>query len=144
MYSADFDYHRARSLADAHRLLAAHPGAKLLAGGHSLIPLMKLRLAMPPAVIDIGRIQELRGISRSGDTIRIGALTTHAELAASADLQKSAVALAEAAAQSAATSPMPIPRPICRLSLLRSTPASPRSARKGRARFQPRTSSPES
>ena len=95
MYSADFDYHRARSLADAHRLLAAHPGAKLLAGGHSLIPLMKLRLAMPSAVIDIGRIQELRGISRSGDTIRIGALTTHAELAASADLQKSAAALAE-------------------------------------------------
>ena len=99
MYSADFDYHRARSLADAQRLLAAHPGAKLLAGGHSLIPLMKLRLAMPPAVIDIGRIPELRGISRSGDTIRIGALTTHAELAASADLQKSAAALAEAAAQ---------------------------------------------
>ena len=98
MYSADFDYHRARSLADAQRLLAAHPGAKLLAGGHSLIPLMKLRLAMPSAVIDIGRIQELRGISRSGDTIRIGALTTHAELAASADLQKSAAALAEAAA----------------------------------------------
>ena len=98
MYSADFDYHRARSLADAQRLLAAHPGAKLLAGGHSLIPLMKLRLATPPAVIDIGRIQELRGISRSGDTIRIGALTTHAELAASADLQKSAAALAEAAA----------------------------------------------
>jgi carbon-monoxide dehydrogenase medium subunit len=97
MYSADFDYHRARSLADAQRLLAAHPGAKLLAGGHSLIPLMKLRLAMPPAVIDIGRIQELRGISRSGDTIRIGALTTHAELAASVDLQKSAAALAEAA-----------------------------------------------
>ena len=99
MYSADFDYYRARSLADAQRLLAAHPGAKLLAGGHSLIPLMKLRLAMPPAVIDIGRIPELRGISRSGDTIRIGALTTHAELAASADLQKSAAALAEAAAQ---------------------------------------------
>ena len=98
MYSADFDYHRARSLADAQRLLAAHPGAKLLAGGHSLIPLMKLRLAMPPAVIDIGRIAELRGISRSGDTIRIGALTTHAELAASADLQKSAAALSEAAA----------------------------------------------
>jgi carbon-monoxide dehydrogenase medium subunit len=98
MYSADFDYHRARSLADAQRLLAAHPGAKLLAGGHSLIPLMKLRLATPPAVIDIGRIPELRGISRSGDTIRIGALTTHAELAASTDLQKSAAALAEAAA----------------------------------------------
>jgi carbon-monoxide dehydrogenase medium subunit len=97
MYSANFDYHRARSLADVHRLLAANPGAKLLAGGHSLIPLMKLRLAAPPAVVDIGRIAELRGIARSGDTIRIGALTTHAEIAASADVQKAAAALAEAA-----------------------------------------------
>jgi carbon-monoxide dehydrogenase medium subunit len=97
MYSANFDYHRARSLSDAQQLLAAHPGAKLLAGGHSLIPLMKLRLAAPPALIDIGRLSELRGISRSGDTIRIGALTTHAEIAASAELQKSAAALSEAA-----------------------------------------------
>src|SRR5499427_9039691 len=99
MYSADFDYHRARSLAEVHSLLAAHPDAKLLAGGHSLIPLMKLRLAAPSALIDIGRIPELRGISASGGTIRIGALTTHAELAASADLAKSAAALSEAAAQ---------------------------------------------
>jgi len=98
MYSADFDYHRARSLAEVHSLLAAHPDAKLLAGGHSLIPLMKLRLAAPSALIDIGRIPELRGISASGGTIRIGALTTHAELAASADLAKSAAALSEAAA----------------------------------------------
>ena len=97
MYSANFDYHRARSLSDAQQLLAAHPGAKLLAGGHSLIPLMKLRLAAPPALIDIGRIPELRGISRTGDTIRIGALTTHAEIAASVELQKSAAALSEAA-----------------------------------------------
>jgi carbon-monoxide dehydrogenase medium subunit len=97
MYSANFDYHRARTLSDAQRLLAANPGAKLLAGGHSLIPLMKLRLAAPPAVVDIGRIPELRGIARSGDGIRIGALTTHAEIAASADIQKSAAALAEAA-----------------------------------------------
>ena len=97
MYSANFDYHRARSLSDAQQLLAAHPGAKLLAGGHSLIPLMKLRLAAPPALVDIGRIPELRGISRSGDTIRIGALTTHAEIAASADVHKSAPALSEAA-----------------------------------------------
>ena len=97
MYSASFDYHRASSLSDAQRLLAANPGAKLLAGGHSLIPLMKLRLTAPSAVVDIGRIPELRGIARSGDAIRIGALTTHAEIAASADLQKSAPALAEAA-----------------------------------------------
>jgi carbon-monoxide dehydrogenase medium subunit len=98
MYPADFDYHRARSVKEAQQMLAANPGAKLLAGGHSLIPLMKLRLSSPPAVIDIGRIPELRGISTSGDTIRIGALTTHAELAASADLRRRAAALAEAAA----------------------------------------------
>jgi carbon-monoxide dehydrogenase medium subunit len=98
MYAADFNYVRATSLADAHRLLAANPGAKLLAGGHSLIPLLKLRLAVPSAVIDIGRITELRGIASSGDALRIGALTTHAELAASADVRRSAAALAEAAA----------------------------------------------
>ena len=98
MYAPQFDYYRARSVADAHHLLAKYPGAKLLAGGHSLIPLLKLRLAAPPAVVDIGRIPELRGIARQGDDIRIGALTTHAELAASGDLRSAAAALAEAAA----------------------------------------------
>jgi carbon-monoxide dehydrogenase medium subunit len=98
MYAATFDYYRARSLADARQLLAAHPGAKVLAGGHSLVPLLKLRLAAPSAVVDIGRVPELRGITRSGDAIRIGALTTHAELAASSDLRGAAAALAEAAA----------------------------------------------
>jgi carbon-monoxide dehydrogenase medium subunit len=98
MYSPAFDYHRARSLADAQQLLAANPGARLLAGGHSLLPLLKLRLAAPPALVDIGRVPELRGISRQGDLIRIGALTTHAEVAASAEVQAAASALAEAAA----------------------------------------------
>jgi carbon-monoxide dehydrogenase medium subunit len=98
MYSPAFDYYRARSVAEAHQLMAAHRGAKLLAGGHSLVPLLKLRLAAPPAVVDIGRITELRGISRQEGRIRIGALTTHAELAASADLRRAAPALAEAAA----------------------------------------------
>jgi carbon-monoxide dehydrogenase medium subunit len=98
MYSADFDYHRARSLSEAQQLIASNPGAKLLAGGHSLIPLLKLRLAMPTAVIDIGRVPELRGIAVSDGSLRIGALTTHAELAASAELRRSAAALAEAAA----------------------------------------------
>jgi aerobic carbon-monoxide dehydrogenase medium subunit len=97
MYAVDFDYYRARSLAEAQKLLGDHPGAKLLAGGHSLIPLMKLRLASPAAVVDIGRVTELRGITISGATIRIGALTTHAELGASADLRRAAPALAEAA-----------------------------------------------
>jgi carbon-monoxide dehydrogenase medium subunit len=99
MYSPSFDYYRARSVAEAHQLLAAHPGAKLLAGGHSLVPLLKLRLAAPPALVDIGRVPELRGIARQGTDIRIGALTTHAELAASADLRSSAHALADAAAK---------------------------------------------
>jgi carbon-monoxide dehydrogenase medium subunit len=98
MYSADFDYHRARSLSEARQLVAANPGAKLLAGGHSLIPLLKFRLAMPAAVIDIGRVPELRGIAVSEGSLRIGALTTHAELAASADIRRLAAALAEAAA----------------------------------------------
>ena len=99
MYSPDFTYHRATSLSAAHALLAENPGAKLLAGGHSLIPLLKLRLAAPAALVDIGRIAELRGIALSGDTIRIGALTTHAELASSSVLKKSASALADAAGQ---------------------------------------------
>jgi len=99
MYSPEFDYYRAGSVADAHQLLAKYPGAKLLAGGHSLVPLLKLRLAAPPALIDIGRIPELRGISRDGGGIRIGALTTHAELAASSDLRAGAPALADAAAK---------------------------------------------
>jgi carbon-monoxide dehydrogenase medium subunit len=97
MYPSNFDYYRASSLADAQRLMAAHPGAKVLAGGHSLLPLLKLRLAAASAVVDIGRVAELRGIARQGATLRIGALTTHAELAASADVRAGAQALAEAA-----------------------------------------------
>ena len=99
MYSADFDYYRAGSVAEAGELLKTHPGAKLLAGGHSLIPLLKLRLAAPAAVIDIGRIGELRGITVGDGAVHIGSLTTHAELAASADVQRHAAALAEAAKQ---------------------------------------------
>ena len=98
MFASTFDYYRARSVADAQKLLTAHPGAKLLAGGHSLVPLMKLRLAAPTALVDIGRVPELRGITREGDRMRIGALTTHAELAASAELRRFAQGLAEAAA----------------------------------------------
>ena len=99
MFAADFEYYRAGSVAEARQLLAAHPGAKLLAGGHSLIPLLKLRLAAPAAVVDIGRIGELRRISNGGGALRIGALTTHAEIAASAAVQAGAAALAEAAGQ---------------------------------------------
>ena len=99
MFAPKFDYHRAGSVAEALQLLASDPEAKLLAGGHSLIPILKLRLAAPSALIDIGRIDTLRGISNGGGTIRIGALTTHAEIAASEAVRSKATALAEAAGQ---------------------------------------------
>ncbi|REJ81209.1 MAG: xanthine dehydrogenase family protein subunit M [Acidobacteria bacterium] len=102
MYPAKFDYVRAHSIEEALQLLSQHEDAKLLAGGHSLIPMMKLRLAQPTTVIDIGRIDGLRGVRRisgdDGDTLQIGALTTHAELAASAELREHAPVIAEAAA----------------------------------------------
>lgn len=99
MYSGSFDYFRADSIADAQRLLKQHPGAKLLAGGHSLIPLLKMRLAAPAALVDIGRISEMKGITTKGNVIRIGALTTHAELASSAALKSACPMLSEAASQ---------------------------------------------
>jgi carbon-monoxide dehydrogenase medium subunit len=97
MYAAPFDYFRASSLDEARTLLQQHPGAKVLAGGHSLVPLLKLRLAQPPALVDIGRIAELKGIASSGATIRIGALTTHAEIAGSPVLRSACPILSEGA-----------------------------------------------
>jgi carbon-monoxide dehydrogenase medium subunit len=98
MFAAPFDYFRAGSIDEAHQLLRQHPGAKLLAGGHSLIPLLKMRLTDPAALVDIGRIKELKGITaRTRHPDR--ALTTHAEVAASELLKKSCPMLAEAAAQ---------------------------------------------
>lgn len=81
MIPAGFDYHAPRSVADAIRLLGdLGPDAKLLAGGHSLLPMMKLRFAQPTHLIDLGRIAELRGIAQAGDEIRIGAMTTEDDL----------------------------------------------------------------
>jgi carbon-monoxide dehydrogenase medium subunit len=97
MYASDFAYYRADSLAQARALLGDHPGAKILAGGHSLIPLLKLRLATPSALVDIGRVPELRGISVGNGVIKIGALTTHAELASAPEIREHAPILAEAA-----------------------------------------------
>jgi len=94
MYTPEFDYVRANSVQEAVRLLGESQGAKLLAGGHSLIPIMKLRQGNPGKLIDIGRIAGLKGVTRSNGTSRIGALTTHAMVAASADLPG---ALADAA-----------------------------------------------
>ena len=97
MYAPEFDYYRAGSVAEAAALLAEHSDSKVLAGGHSLIPILKVRLAAPTALIDIGRIDSLRGISAGSGTIRIGSLTTHAELASSEALASQATALSEAA-----------------------------------------------
>lgn len=98
MYSSNVDYHRATSVADAVKTLEKHKGAKLLAGGHSLIPSMKLRLANPPMLVDIGRIKSLNGIKITKKEVTIGALTTHAAVASSAELMEACPILAEAAA----------------------------------------------
>jgi carbon-monoxide dehydrogenase medium subunit len=86
---------RAASLDEALAALAA--GAKPLAGGQSLIPLMKLRLAAPEAIVDIGGLDELRGIRREGDSFVIGALTRHRDLAESEELRGGCHVIAEAA-----------------------------------------------
>ncbi|MCC7362000.1 MAG: xanthine dehydrogenase family protein subunit M [Anaerolineales bacterium] len=98
MYSANFDYYRAATVSEAVALLASHPGAKLLAGGHSLLPQLKLRVAQPAALVDIGRVAELRGIRQEGGRLIIGALTTHNAVATSAVVREHCPVLAEAAA----------------------------------------------
>jgi carbon-monoxide dehydrogenase medium subunit len=98
MIPAAFDYHAPRSVADALKLLGQlGPDAKLLAGGHSLLPMMKLRFAQPAHLIDLGRIAELRGISQAGNDIRIGAMTTEHDLLNSKLLAEKAPLLVEGA-----------------------------------------------
>lgn len=81
MIPAAFDYHRAESAEDAIAQLAEHGDeAKLMAGGHSLVPMMKLRLAVPAVVVDIGRVTDLSYVRDAGDHLAIGALTTHRAL----------------------------------------------------------------
>jgi len=93
-----FDYARATSLDDAIAKLGAGGSAKLLAGGHSLIPLMKLRLSEPTTLIDIARIPGLSGITEKDGKIQIGAATTHHAVATSSLLADKCPALAETAA----------------------------------------------
>lgn len=98
MIPVAFDYARPRSLDEALGLLAAHgEDAKLLAGGHSLIPAMKLRLAQPKILIDIGGIGDLRSIDQQDGKIAIGALTTHYEIESSDLLKQSCPLLPEVA-----------------------------------------------
>ncbi len=100
MISASFDYAAPKSVEEAIKLLAQHgDDAKVLAGGHSLLPMMKLRLAAPTSVIDLGRIPELAYIREEGGIIAVGAMTTHAEVEHSKLLRQRAPLLAETAAE---------------------------------------------
>jgi carbon-monoxide dehydrogenase medium subunit len=93
-----FDYHRPQSVAEAAKLLAASGDAKLLAGGHTLLPTMKARLAAPNAIVDLSRVAELRGIDKKGNALVVGAMTTHDEVANSAVVQSTIPGLCEVAA----------------------------------------------
>ncbi|HSY52185.1 MAG TPA: xanthine dehydrogenase family protein subunit M [Thermoanaerobaculia bacterium] len=97
MFAAEFAYHRPKTVAEAVKLLRKIKGSRLLAGGHSLIPAMKLRMASPEALIDISRIADLRGIKATKDGLEIGAMTTHAAIAASKAVRKHCPVLAETA-----------------------------------------------
>jgi len=96
MWPNTFSYVQAGSVDEALQLISDE--GKFLAGGHSLLPVMKLRLSAPEQLVDIGRIESLRGISVDGG-IKIGATTTHAEIADSSDVQSICPALASACGQ---------------------------------------------
>jgi len=83
----DFAYHKPSSVAEAVKLLSADPEARAIAGGHTLLPALKHRLNKPTAVVDLTGIAELRGIKRQGDSIVIGALTRHVEVAENAEVK---------------------------------------------------------
>lgn len=99
MIPAAFDYLRPATVTDAvNAIAAAGEDGKVLAGGHSLLPVLRLRLAAPTMLVDLGGIDELRGVRVEGDTLVIGAMTTHAAVAGSAVVRESAPLLAQAAA----------------------------------------------
>ncbi|HEU5224873.1 MAG TPA: xanthine dehydrogenase family protein subunit M [Actinomycetota bacterium] len=88
MIPAPFEYVRVGTVDEAIQALSDGPDAKLLAGGHSLLPLMKLRLARPSLLVDISRLQDLKYVKEDGDRVAIGALTRHHDVANSAVLQE--------------------------------------------------------
>lgn len=100
MIPASFDYERPSSLEEALGLLAEHGDeAKVLAGGHSLLPLMKLRFATPAVVIDVGRLEALSYVRDEGDHLAIGALTTHRDVAGDESIKRHVPLLAHVAGQ---------------------------------------------
>jgi len=99
MIPASFDYHAPTSLDEAVRLLAeAGDEGKLLAGGQSFLPVLRLRLAAPETVVDLGHVEELRGVREDGGTLVIGAMTPHHEVATNELVRRHARVLSEAAA----------------------------------------------
>jgi carbon-monoxide dehydrogenase medium subunit len=96
MFPAPFSYSRASSVAEAVSMLQANPDAKIIAGGHSLIPAMKLRLAMPDELVDLRDIANLRGIEVTDDTVVIRAMTTYNEVRENAEVSAALPILGEA------------------------------------------------
>jgi aerobic carbon-monoxide dehydrogenase medium subunit len=94
---SDISYHRPASLAEAARLAVSDPDARVLAGGQSVLPSMRLGLLAPSALIDLAAIGELQGIRSDGRTLTIGAMTTHAAVAASKEVRAKIPALAQLA-----------------------------------------------
>ncbi len=97
MIPASFDYARPKTLSEAVTLLGQNPEAKILAGGHSLIPMMRFRMATPPMLIDINQLEDLSYVKEDGDWLRIGAMTRESDLEHSSLVQKSYPLLADTA-----------------------------------------------
>ncbi|MPZ63439.1 MAG: xanthine dehydrogenase family protein subunit M [Propionibacteriales bacterium] len=97
MIPAKFDYHAPSTVDEALRLLSEAEDAKVLAGGQSLIPVLRLRLAAPEVIVDLGRIEELRGVREDGDALAVGAMTPHADMIADPLVREHAALVAEAA-----------------------------------------------
>jgi carbon-monoxide dehydrogenase medium subunit len=95
----EVEYARPSSVEEAIQLLGAHDGARALAGGQTLVNVMKARAASPDVLVDLNRLEELRAISVSGDTLRLGAMATYTQLMASSEVDVSRPILAEVAAQ---------------------------------------------
>lgn len=93
----EFDYHRPAILAEAAEIYANADDPQFLAGGQTMIPVLKQRLAMPSDLIDLARIDELKGITANKDSVSVGAMTPHADVAASADIARLIPALADLA-----------------------------------------------
>ena len=92
-----FDYHRPATITQAAEAIVAGDERRFLAGGQSLLPAMKFGLSAPEGLVDLGRIPDLKGITRSGQTLRVGAMTSHAAVAASAEVLATIPALAQVA-----------------------------------------------